>query len=267
MQINTKSIVEEDKKPVVIMFKRQRKGVLDLWLLKKSLKQWSRLYKNIDGLYICGIYPENELNLMLDYLTADFIKKYKITIINISEIPKIYDTNKVNRANFQHIMAYKALKRGFVVGYNDMFPIKPIDDTYLNKEYRILHKDYRKMKPEDHYWWADFYIKTSEWFKEHYNLENYIMYKGHNPQYYNKEFMEFYLEHPELHIDMNRDTILLHWNLVKGYNILRDNFMLNTYFSDKWLPTKSDTKTKKMVDVAVPESKKTINLLKKLLLK
>ena len=267
MELNFQSIVEDGKKNVVIMFKNQRKGVIDLWLLKHSIKQWRRLYPNTQNIIICGSYNKFEQEELLGYLTSNYLEKHKVFVLNVGEIPEAFNTHKVNRVNYQLICAWEALQSGFVLAYNDMFPIKPIDDTYLNKEYRILHKDYRYIKPSDMYWWAKFYIRTAEWFKEHYGLTHYTMYKAHNPQYYNKEFMEFYLKHPELQIDMNRDNVLLYFNLLQGHNIMRDDYMLNTYYKNKWIATKDKIKTAKMIDCAVPESPKTKTLLKKLLLK
>lgn len=268
MKLNFESIVEQGKKDIVVMFKNQREGILDIKLLKHSIKQWSRLYKDFSGdIYVCGGYSDKEVKDIQDYLTANFIKKYNVTIMNIGAYPTEFNNHKVNRANYQFLVASKVLPNGFILAYNDTFPIKPIDDTYLNKEYDILVKDYTKMPNDLKFWWTEQYINTSKYFEEKYGVSNKTIYVEHHPQYYNAEFIEFYHNDKNLWFDMSRDVVLTHYNLMQGYNILRDKYMITTFRANKWVANKKEVQKAKMLDVTVPEHPKTQALMKKLLLK
>ena len=268
MKLNFESIVEPGKKDIVVMFKNQRKGVLDLKLLKASIKQWSRLYKDFSGnIYVCGGYSDSEVKDIQDYLTANFIRKYNVTIMNIGKYPTEFADNKVNKINYQFLVATKVLPKGFILATNDVFPIKIIDDTYLNKEYDILCKDYTKLPERLKYWWSQQYINTAEYFKAKYNVKNKIMYVGHNPQYYSAEFIEFYTKDQNLWFNMSRNIVLTHYNLMKGYNVLRDKYLITTFRANKWIANKKEVQKAKMLDVTVPEHPKTQSLMKKLLLK
>jgi len=257
-----------EKKNIVFMFKNQKNDLTDYKMLKISMKQWFRLYDGeVENIYICGVYTEQDIKDIVNNLTENFLKKYKVKIINAKNIPKQFDTNKTNRANFQLISAWKHLQKPFIVATNDIFPIKKIDDSYLNMEYMIKYPDINKIPEDKYYWWLENYRRTYEYFKSKYNFENKIVYEGHNPYYITKEFMDFYLADPNLLFNMDRDTILTFWNKMNGREVLREKYIVTTFIRNKWQIKKKELQKAKMINATLPNHPKTKSLLSKILLK
>jgi len=252
---------------LVIMFKNQRDfrgdNVTDLKMLKISIKQWNRFYKpRISKTYISGSYNQFEINEILNYLGKNFIEKYNITILNVGSIPPEFNTHKTNRANYQLIKTWEYLQEPFILGTNDIFPIKLIDDNYLNKEYRIRHKDYTKITPRN--WYEQHWINTIKYFKEKYGFENKEIYEGHNAYVITKEFMDFYLSDPNLWFDKDKDMVLALWLKMNGKDILsKEEFCKETFFANKLQITKKDLKRLKMINVTLPNHPESKKILKK----
>ena len=260
---------------IVFNFKNQvkfrRDNTIDLKMLKISIKQWNRFYKHgIKNTYIAGSYSEKEIDELINYLTTDFLDKYNIKILNVGSIPKQFNLNKVTRVNYQTIKAFEYIKEPFIMGTNDIFPIKYIDNKYLNKEYSIRHKDYSKLELNKIDWLEEQWIYTIEYFKEKYNFHNKEIYELHNAYVVTKEFIDFYLSNPELLFNSGRDIVLALWLKMNGKEILsEEEFCKPTFYSNKLQINKNDLKKLKMIDVTLPnhqESKKILKRIKKWLM-
>ena len=256
---------------IVFMFKNQSgfrgDNVTDLKMLKISIKQWKRFYKpGLDNIYISGSYNKQELDELLNYLGNSFMDNYNIKIINVGDIPKEFNNNKTNRINYQLIMTWLELKSEFIVGTNDIFPIRFIDDTYLNKLYKILYNDYTKIPSKDMFWLMENWVRTIEYFKYKYNFENKIVYEGHNPYLVTKEFMDFYLADNNLWFNMDRDIVLFMWLLMNGEDIFtKEQYCKETFYANKLQITKKDLKRLKMINVTLPNHPESKKILKRII--
>jgi len=254
---------------LVIMFKNQSNfrndSIIDLKMLKLSIKQWNKFYKpGISNTYISGSYSEPELKEIINYLDRSFMNKYNIKIINTTDIPTEFNNNKTNRINYQLIKTWEYLKEPFILGTNDVFPIKLIDNSYLNKEYKIRYKHYNDIKIFS--WFENNWLNAIKYFKDKYSFETTEIYEGHNAYIITKEFMDFYLTDKNLWFDKDRDVVLNLWLRMNGKNILhRDQFCKETFSHNKLQITKQDLKKLKMINVTLPNHPKSKKILKKVI--
>jgi len=254
---------------LVIMFKNQvgfrGDNITDLKMLKISIKQWGRFYKpGIDKVIISGSYSNKELKDIIDYLGSNFIESYNIKIININSIPRQFNSNKTNRINYQLIKTWEYLKEPFILGTNDIFPIKLIDNSYLNKEYRIRYKDYTKVSEPS--WVEQHWINTIKYFKDKYSFNTKEIYEGHNVYTITKEFMDFYLSDSNLWFDKDRDMVLNLWLRMNGKNLLsKEEFCKETFSNNKLQISKQDLKRLKMINVTLPNHPESKKILKRII--
>ena len=254
----------------VFMFKNQKSfrndSVTDLKMLKISIKQWYKLFKDDNKkIYICGSYSYRELDEITDYLGDNFMSKYGINFINVNFIPPIYSTHKSLRVNYQMLSAYEYLGEPMVLCTNDVFPIKLIDESYLNKEYKIRYADYRDAVNPG--WWVKNYIKAIEYFNEHFDANLKTVYEGHSLYYADHEFMKFCKDNPELLLHFDRDTVLILWLQMNGETVYKPGFGSTTYHANKWLLDKKTLQHTKVINVTLPNAPKCKQLLKKITVK
>ena len=264
---------------LVINFKNQigfrQNFTIDLKMLKISIKQWNRLYEpKIDKTFIVGSYTDKEIEDIITYLSKQFIDKFNIKILNAGSIPVQFNTNKISRVNYQMIKAWEYIKEPFILGTNDIFPIKKIDNKYLNKEYKVKYKDYTNIKelslkePNKVHWLTHQWIYAIDYFRNKYNFDSKTIYELHNAYVVNKEFMDFYLSDSNLWIQIGRDIVIALWLKMNGKEILSDEeFCKVTFDSNKLQINKNDLKKLKMLNVTLPNHPDSVKLLKKVLLK
>jgi len=254
---------------LVIMFKNQvgfrGDNITDLKMLKISIKQWNKFYKpGISNTYVSGSYSNKELKDITDYLGTNFIERYNINIINVGKFPKDFDNHKTNRANYQLIKTWEYLKEPFILGTNDIFPIKLIDNSYLNKEYRIRYKDYTEVLEPS--WLEQHWINTIKYFKDKYEFDSKEIYEGHNAYTITKEFMDFYLSDPNLWFWKDKDMVLNLWLRMNGKNLLsKEEFCKETFSHNKLQLSKQDLKRLKMINVTLPNHPESKKILKRII--
>lgn len=264
-----------EEKPVVFMFKNQvdfrKDRFIDLWILKVSIKQWFKLYKHHNKTtYICGSYTKEDIDEIVNYLTEPFIKRYNIKIINIGGFPKKL-VNKSQKVNYQLIKMWQYLQTPFAVAHNDVFPIKPINDDYMDKEYEIISNDYKKIPENKIYWWLNNQINTLEYLNKNY-CEKFgkdkdflkITYGGHSFYSVNKEFMEFFMSDEWFLMNADRDVVLTNWKKLHDKKVYIPGFIGTTFHSNKWIWDKKKEKQYKGIDATLPNHPKAKNLIKKL---
>ena len=254
---------------LVIMFKNQTDfrgdNTTDLKMLKISIKQWNKFYKpGIGNTYICGSYSEPEAKDIIHTLGNKFIDEYNIKILNVGKIPDGFNTSKTNILNYQMITAWDYLKDDFIFGVNDIFPIKFIDNTYINKEYAIRYKDYTKVNSNS--WIDNNWINTIKYFKSKYGFESKEVYEGHIPYMITKEFMDFYLADKSLWFNKDRNIVLTLWLKMNGYDILhKEKYCKMTFANNKLQTTRKDLKALKMINVTLPNHPESKKLLKRII--
>ena len=148
---------------------------------------------------------------------------------------------------------------------NDVFPIKMIDKSYLNKEFAIRVKDYRDVVNPG--WWLSNYIETIKYFNKRFNTDFKTIYEGHSLYYVDHDFIKFCLDNPDLLLRFDRDTVLILWLQMNGETVYRPGFGATTYYANKWLIDKKTLKRIKVINVTLPNSPKSKNLLNKIILK
>ena len=259
---------------IVFNFKNQVSfrgdNITDLKMLKISIKQWLKYYKpGFKDVFICGHYNKEELDELISSLGSSFINDNKLKIVNIEFIPSIFKTSKTNIVNYQMMAMWSYTKEPFIMGTNDIFPINLTDDTYLNKEYSIRHKDYRELNIPDLNkapWFLVNWINTIEYFKYKYNFFNKEIYEGHNAYVVTKEFMDFYMKDPELWINKDRDVVLSLWLKMNGHDLMHEEEFCKPIFANNKLQiSNDDIKRLKMINATLPNHPKSKKILKRII--
>lgn len=253
----------------VFMFKNQVKfrgdKITDLKLLKLSIKQWSNLFEDSNkNIYVCGSYSKKDINEIATYLTSTFIEKYNITMLNVGNIPDVFNQRKTTIVNYQMLVAYDYLQEPFVICSNDVFPIQQIDDSYLNKEYGIKYNDYHSIKEPS--WWEDNYIKAIQYFNQKYGTNHNKIYYGHSMYYIDKEFIDFCNEDPAMLLRFDRDTILMLWlEIVKNKSVYIKGFGSFLIAKDKWMINDKNINQLKLINATDPKDNRSRKFLNKLI--
>jgi len=266
-------ISNENKDIFVIFFKNQSKlknnSLIDLKMLKITLKQWIKFYKpGFKKIYISGDFSnEEDAEEIINYLNAKFMKENSIKLLNYGKVPPKFNTSKTNIVNYGLIKTWEYLKEPFILGTNDIFPIKFVDDKYINKQYKIRTNDYEKMSfKERKHWLNSHWIKAIKYFKEKYNFDNKIICEGHNPYKITQEFMNFYLNDENLQLDIDRDIVhTLFLKMNEEEVMCKEEYCKATFISNKFSISKKDLKNIKFVNCTLPNHPKTKNLIKRII--
>ncbi len=260
----------------VFMFKNQidfrKDRFIDMKMLKISIKQWFNMFKdNNKKMYICGSYNKFEEKELIDYITKDYMNKYNIKILNVGSFPKEFNKNKTSKINYQMLAAFNHLKEPMILCANDIFPIKLIDESHLNKEYMIRNNDYTKLpnidKPEKLHWWELEHINTLKYFNNKFGTNFKTMYEGHSLYYITEEFINFLKANPYLMINSPRNLVLINWLKMKGEDIYKPGFCSMTFYSNNWMLDKKRLQQTKVVNITLPnhpKSKAFLNKVKKI---
>lgn len=229
----------------IFMYRKQTDYCLDL--LKLSISQWKKNFKNIDEVIICGDYSK---------AGEEELKKLG-SVLNIN-IPLKYADTKTTRVNYQMVKAFDELKEPFLLCANDVFPIQPINEAYVNKEYKIRTENYEDFS-RPAYWWIENYIKMLKHFKKRLGLECKTVYAGHSFYKVDAQFIDFFRHDSFLMENCDRDMALIHFLKSKGENVFIPDFIGTTFDYGEWVW--DDTKAYKGINVTMPANTKTQRIL------
>ena len=261
---------ENKKMPIVFMFKNQtdfrKDQTIDLKMLNISIRQYIKLYKNLGDIYICGSYNNKEIDDIVKTIGQDYIERKGIKIINIGSFPLGVKT-KTQKVNYQAIAAFDTLKEEFIVAHNDVFPIKTIDETYLNKEYGIKYKDYTKIPEGKSYWWLDEYIKTLGHLSKLWDIDLKTIYEEHTFYTCDEETIKLLQEDPFLFTYAARNVVRIQKDIRDGKDVYIPDFIGTTFIANKWVWDKNKEKQYRGIDVTLPNHPLSQKLLKKILKK